>query len=327
MPFDIHKEDAGFPESAGAGFREFFDVHFSKFIYSAAVLILGIAASLFYLASRPSGDPLSAATAADAALPEGARYHLVPILCFHNVDGAGPYAVTREKFRAYMEAIRRSGVRVISLRDLYEAAKRNELMSQPSIVITVDDDYKNIVRVAAPILREYNYPATFFFYTRGILPDPRWGTSWQDLRRLHREGFDIQNHSFSHTKFHEKRASEDDDAYAHRVRREIITSREILQKNLPDADLYAFAYPMGFYSDYLRERLLAAGYDLLLTTDSRPVDLSKPFDPTFDRYTIQKFLVKNPEAMFRKQLQYARSPYDAEVVAQSDAVEDDAAGN
>ena len=83
-----------------------------------------------------------------------------------------------------------------------------------------------------------------------------------------------------------------------------------MQQNIPNAQLYAFAYPMGYFSDHLRASLTEAGYELLLTTDSRPVDVTARFEGTFDRYTIQKKFVQNPEAMFRRQLQYALRPYE-----------------
>lgn len=280
----------------------------SRFIYSTLALLICLGTTYAIRANFPAD--WSESTASSAKQTSALRYNLVPILCFHNVDGKGPYSVSQAKFRAYLTQIRASGIRVIPLRKLLSAALENRLFTEPSLVITIDDDYKNIVRVAAPILREFRYPATFFFYTADIMSDPRWGTSWEDLRRLHSEGFDIQNHSYTHTVFHVRLPGETRDEYDARVHREIYTSREILQQKIPDARLYAFAYPMGYFSDHLRESLTEAGYELLLTTDSRPVDLTAPFHGTFDRYTIQKKFVQNPEAMFARQLQYALRPYE-----------------
>ena len=197
-------------------------------------------------------------------------------------------------------------------------ARTNRLLRAPSVVITIDDDYENIARVAAPMLREFNYPATFFFYIQDIEENPRYGTSWDDLRRLHAEGFDIQNHSYSHTAFHHALPGETAAMYEARVDREIVLSKQIFESKIPDLDVYAFAYPMGYYSPPLRARLMHAGYEILLTTDARPVDLSRPFDPTFHRYTIQKYFVRDPEAMFRLQLRYATRPYEADDVARTD---------
>ncbi|MCR9142428.1 MAG: polysaccharide deacetylase family protein [bacterium] len=280
----------------------------SRFIYSALALLLCLGGT--YAVRAHLADDWSDRALLTSRSSPALRYNLVPILCFHNVDGKGPYSVSQAKFREYLQQIRDAGIRVIPLQTLHKAARENRLLTEPSLVITIDDDYKNIVRVAAPILREFRYPASFFFYTADILNDPRWGTSWEDLRRLHAEGFDIQNHSYSHTIFHVRLPGESRREYDQRLHREIYTSREILQREVPDANLYAFAYPMGYFSDHLRDRLIEAGYELLLTTDSRPVDLTARFNGTFDRYTIQKRFVRNPEAMFHRQLQYALRPYD-----------------
>lgn len=239
-----------------------------------------------------------------------ARHHLVPILCFHNVDGHGIYSISKARFREHLEEIRRLGIRVVPLRVLYRHAVAGRLMPEPSVVITVDDDYVNIVRVAAPILREYGYPATFFVYTKEVMDDPRNGMSWEDLQRLRSEGFDIQNHSYSHTRFHEPDPGESPAAYEERLRLELVESRRRLVEKLPGLDVYAFAYPMGYYSNRVRERLFQSGYRLLLTTDADPVDLTKPFTGTLHRYTIQRRgQSENPDEVFRMQLGYARRPF------------------
>ena len=235
------------------------------------------------------------------------RHHLIPILCFHNVDGQGIYSISSQRFREHLQQIKEGGVRVIPLRTLYRHAVGNTLMAEPSVVITVDDDYANIVRVAAPILREFGYPATFFVYTREVFEDPRQGMSWDDLNRLRSEGFDVQNHSYSHTRFHEPNFGESPVDYESRIRVEILDSRRALRERLTGADIYAFAYPMGYYSNTVRDRLFQNGYRLLLTTDASPVDLTKPFDGTLHRYTIQKpGRIENPDEIFRLQLRYAR---------------------
>lgn len=285
----------------------------TKFLYSSSALLLCLLATLAF--RDLMSDPERASSAASAPHESGATrayYNRVPILLFHNVDGAGPYSISRESFQRHLDEIRSAGVRVIPLKQLYDHARENRLFSRPSIVITIDDDFENIVRVAAPLLREYDYPATFFFYTKDIMDDPRWGASWADLNRLYREGFDIQNHSYSHTPFHEPRGGESAAEYDRRVRREIIHSRETLEKNIPGLKVWTFAYPFGYKNAALQQKLLDAGYALTLTTDARPVDVSQPFRPSFDRYTIQRFYVRDPDALFRRQLEYALTPYSGQ---------------
>jgi peptidoglycan/xylan/chitin deacetylase (PgdA/CDA1 family) len=163
------------------------------------------------------------------------------------------------------------------------------------------------------MLREFGYPATFFVYTRDINQHPRGGMAWEDLQRLIDEGFDVQNHSHTHTAFHVPYPGEPKSAFEARVHMEVVGSRAIFNKHLPDHKIWAFAYPMGYYSDYLIEKVTDEGYELALTVDANPVDLTEGFNGSFDRYTIQKYLVKDPEAMFRKQITFARQKWNPNV--------------
>lgn len=228
------------------------------------------------------------------------KYYLVPVLLFHNVDGIGPYSLNRKELREYLDILREEKIQIVSLKNLYEHAVNQKFYDKPTMVLTIDDNYVNIVRVFAPILREYGYPATFFFYTKDIHSNPSKGTSWEDLKRLLKEGFDIQNHSYSHTVFHNKNRE--------KIIKEVYDSREILEKFL-NHRIWAFAYPMGYYTEVLNQELLQNGYKVVLTTDAKPLDLSKKFEGIIHRYTIQKKYVKNPLKMLYLQISYAKQKY------------------
>ncbi|MFN3604936.1 MAG: polysaccharide deacetylase family protein [Leptonema sp. (in: bacteria)] len=228
------------------------------------------------------------------------KYYLVPVLLFHNVDGIGPYSLNRKELREYLDILREEKIQIVSLKNLYEHAVNQKFYDKPTMVLTIDDNYVNIVRVFAPILREYGYLATFFFYTKDIHSNPSKGTSWEDLKRLLKEGFDIQNHSYSHTVFHNKNRE--------KIIKEVYDSREILEKFL-NHRIWAFAYPMGYYTEVLNQELLQNGYKVVLTTDAKPLDLSKKFEGIIHRYTIQKKYVKNPLKMLYLQISYAKQKY------------------
>ncbi len=237
------------------------------------------------------------------------NYFLVPVLLFHDIDGNGPYSVTREEFRNYLNIIKEENIQIVSLKTLYHHAVNNLFFDKPTMVITIDDNYVNIVRVLAPILREYGYPATFFFYTKDIYLNPQQGTSWEDLKRLLNEGFDIQNHSYSHTAFYKKMPGDSLIEYEKKLYKEILESKQILEKYL-NHTIWAFAYPMGYYTEELHHYLFNNSYKVVLTTDGRPVNLSKPFNGVIHRYTIQKKYVNDPIKMFYLQVHLAKRVYN-----------------
>ncbi|MDH5656395.1 MAG: polysaccharide deacetylase family protein [Spirochaetia bacterium] len=281
----------------------------NKFIGSTSAL--GIAVALYFGAPNIAAYYQSQKPDAKTSISVN-EYNRVPIFLFHNLDGEGRYAISRHEFRRYLELIKEEQVDVISLSELYEASKTNKRFQRPSCVITIDDDFKNIVRIAAPLLREFSYPASIFVYINNISNDPRAGTSWEDLDRLRKEGFEIQNHSYSHTMFHVPRSNESPENYYSRVTKEIITSREILEERLPGLKIYAFAYPMGYHSPSLKERLFHADYSLLLTTDASTVNLDSPFTGTFDRFTIQHLENGDYKNTFRRLLIKAKIPAENE---------------
>ncbi len=262
-----------------------------RFLYSIPAFLLAV--GFYIMVGQPQPEPE----------PTTGRYPRIPILLFHDIDGKGPYAISRHEFRRYLDIIRDEQIQIIPLRTLHEMMKKKIPADRPSMVITIDDDYKNIVRVAAPMLREYGYPATFFVYTQNITDHPRQGMAWEDLRRLQREGFDIQNHSHTHTVFHVPRKNESAESYAARVDKEILYSKRLLEGKLGHK-IWSFAYPMGFHSPYLEKRLKEEGYELLLTTNANPPDISKPYDGVLDRFTIQKG--KDPFGLFYRQIAIAR---------------------
>jgi peptidoglycan/xylan/chitin deacetylase (PgdA/CDA1 family) len=69
-----------------------------------------------------------------------------------------------ELFRQRMAAIKRNGLRVLSLSEGVQALY-NETLEQPSLVITFDDGYQDYFQYAAPILEEFSFPATVYLST------------------------------------------------------------------------------------------------------------------------------------------------------------------
>jgi peptidoglycan/xylan/chitin deacetylase (PgdA/CDA1 family) len=67
------------------------------------------------------------------------------------------------------------------------------------VVLTFDDASKSHYSVVRPILLKYRFGATFFV-TEGwdMATNKRDYMSWKEIARLHRDGFEIGNHTFDH---------------------------------------------------------------------------------------------------------------------------------
>lgn len=67
------------------------------------------------------------------------------------------------------------------------------------VVLTFDDSAKSHFTVARPLLKEYGFGATFFI-TEGFdfWENKRDYMTWEEIRQLHEDGFEIGNHTRDH---------------------------------------------------------------------------------------------------------------------------------
>ena len=67
------------------------------------------------------------------------------------------------------------------------------------VVLTFDDGVKSHAIFVAPLLKRYGFGATFFVTEAFRSPIDKEGyLSWQEVRELHEDGFEIGNHTYHH---------------------------------------------------------------------------------------------------------------------------------
>jgi peptidoglycan/xylan/chitin deacetylase (PgdA/CDA1 family) len=189
------------------------------------------------------------------------------IVAFHRVhEAAGRddgLSVNVEMFERHCRFFKRN-FRVVRLADIVEKLERGQRFDG-ELAITFDDGYRDNFDHAAPVLEKYGLPATFFVVTQwmGSSVVPWWDgergahhpwMSWDQVRTLHRKGFDIGAHTRTHADLGTVSGAE--------AEAEIFGARRELEAQLgASADL--FAYPYGGHhqmSEDNRERVKAAGF-------------------------------------------------------------------
>ena len=87
----------------------------------------------------------------------------------------------------------------LALPGLTMAQKRPPVHPQ-TVVLTFDDAVKTHLTVVAPLLKQLGFRATFFI-THKWMDDPAYFLTWAEVAQLHRLGFEIGNHSWTHSDF------------------------------------------------------------------------------------------------------------------------------
>lgn len=170
------------------------------------------------------------------------------VVAFHRVnDGPGEDGLSchHDMFDRYCRFFARHFT-VVRLNDLVRRLEQGQPVNR-ELAITFDDGYRDNFQYAAPILKRRGLPATFFVVTGFIGSEfvPSWDRrlsrrhpwmSWEQVRWLQREGFEIGAHTRTHVDLGE--------VGGERAREEIEGSRRDLEDKLA-VPVELFAYPFG----------------------------------------------------------------------------------
>jgi peptidoglycan/xylan/chitin deacetylase (PgdA/CDA1 family) len=185
------------------------------------------------------------ASRADEVLLRGAAV----VVAFHRVqetvDADDGLTISVRLFERHCRFFKKH-FRIVPLRDIAEKLQRGEPLRR-ELAITFDDGYRDNFEHAAPVLERLSLPATFFLVTQWMGTDvvPWWDgergvrhpwMTWDQVRELHRKGFDLGAHTRTHADLGTISGTE--------AQREIFGSRRDLEREIgASADL--FAYPYG----------------------------------------------------------------------------------
>jgi len=194
-------------------------------------------------------------------------YQTVPILCYHKFgpDIKSPLTMPADIFNQQMKYLKDNGYRVISPADLLNFLECRHQIPKKSVLITIDDGYRSIYDIAWPILKKYKFTATIFVYTNYVGISKK-ALSWDDLRELKAHGFTIGSHTISHADLTKKKPDEATDAFLHRIKKELLLSKKIIDKKLGQ-DTINLSLPYGRYNADVLKIAKSVGYKVAVTVD------------------------------------------------------------
>jgi peptidoglycan/xylan/chitin deacetylase (PgdA/CDA1 family) len=178
--------------------------------------------------------------------PDG--YQVVPVLVYHRFAETceSSLCMPNSIFDQQMRYLKENGYRVISLGTLLDFLEYRQAMPKRSVAITIDDGYGSAYDIAYPILKRYGFTATLFIYT-DFVGGGRIAITWDQLREMKSEGFEVGSHTLSHCDLAKKKEGEDDQEYLARIKKELLVSKQIIDKELGQDTMY-LAFPYGTYN-------------------------------------------------------------------------------
>lgn len=187
------------------------------------------------------------------------------VLLYHSVGGtiSSPtygLSIAPEQFRDQMRWLRHeSGCEIVSLEEGIQ--RLNEGNTTPLAAVTFDDGFRDILKIAAPILNSLHIPFTVFV-TAAYLEQGERGEglylTHDELRTLSRlSGASIGAHGHSHRPL--TRLPEQE------LCRELMDAKQAIEKVI-DRPVTTLSYPHGAVNGLVRRVTRSAGYGLGATS-------------------------------------------------------------
>jgi peptidoglycan/xylan/chitin deacetylase (PgdA/CDA1 family) len=206
------------------------------------------------------------------------------------VGGKFIYTMPQDVFEYEMKYLYDNHYNVVPLSDVVAFAKRQKVLPPNTVAITIDDGYKSPLVFAAPILKKYNFPWTFFCYPQfignHIATNYRGAASWPELIELDKEGVDIECHSMTHPLL-TKHGSKTPEQYDAWLTNETVTSKAVIEQHLGHPIKY-FAYPFGDYNKVVEAKTISAGYEAIFTVANNPIH------PGTNVYAMGRYIITTP---------------------------------
>lgn len=211
-------------------------------------------------------------------------------------------------FRDHLKLLEQLGYTTITFEDYHLAAQGKLTLPRKPIILTFDDGYENVYKLAMPNLKEYGMKAVAFVLGERNLSCNIWDAdkgydsfrllTGEQIREMADSVFEIGAHSMNHKNL----VDLDNDARL----KEIYESKKDLEM-LIGRPVTAFSYPYGAVNDNIKEVVRKAGYDYACSVSTG----SPAFG--FDVFEIPRITVFNSTGYFQMAVKLA-TPYEYWVV-------------
>ena len=233
------------------------------------------------IVAEPVPVPAKADAVIDPAVPALTvnKSAQVIVLGYHDFTtgkSRNPMEINVDHFRDQMQALKDARLEVITMADFLSWRRGEKDIPDPSVVITMDDGWKSVHRLALPVMEDFGYPFTIFLYKRFVNGGGRALTT-VEIRDIMANKGEVGSHSVSHPlpskiKGLSKRNPEEADTF---LRMEMKDSKQFLEDMLA-LPIRTYAYPGGYNTEREQEIGKEAGYEALFTVNPARVTWDMP---------------------------------------------------
>jgi peptidoglycan/xylan/chitin deacetylase (PgdA/CDA1 family) len=207
----------------------------------------------------PSPTPTAIPSPTPTPTPVYTGYCLtVPVLLYHHIQpqaraierGQASISVDNGVFDGQMGYLRSQGYTTITAKQLADALRTKSGLPAKSIVVTLDDGYKDNHEFALPIIQKYGITANILL-SSGLMEGPDY-LSWSQVNDMKNTGLVyFVNHTWSH--FALPRGD------AQKITDEINTAKGQIESHTGQV-VDVFGYPYGSFNDQSISILQGLGY-------------------------------------------------------------------
>jgi peptidoglycan/xylan/chitin deacetylase (PgdA/CDA1 family) len=183
----------------------------------------------------------------------------VNVFIYHRFDEARYPStnISAAVFRQQLEYLRASGTEVIAAAEMVRLLRTGESLPEHAAAITIDDAFSSFYEVAAPILREYGFPATLFVNTDSV--GATGYMTWDQIREVVGQGIAIGHHTAAHPYLIEKEDNETDEGWHKRILKDLSRAQQAFIKET-GIDPKLFAHTYGEYTPELIDLVKDFGF-------------------------------------------------------------------
>ncbi len=183
----------------------------------------------------------------------------VPVLMYHHIQpeatakalGQISLSVDNGVFAQQMAYLAQNGYNTIWASDLINALRTHTPLPPKTVVITMDDGYKDNYTYALPILEQYHLKANLMLASGLVQSNPDM-LAWNDISAMKSSGvFYFTNHTWSHWPISKGPQS--------KIDFEIDTAQTEIQQHTGQT-VNVFTYPYGAFNNNAISTLISKGY-------------------------------------------------------------------